>query len=104
VARTLDADPAAAKRTLQQAAAAKIDLARVTAELEGVQIARDSYRELTGKYVQAATASCSVTRCPSASSWAIRRRRGAAARAAPDRDRGVLRAQLPVRCVQIVDV
>jgi hypothetical protein len=49
VARTLDADPAAAKRTLQQAAAAKIDLASVTAELEGGQIVRDSYRELTGK-------------------------------------------------------
>lgn len=48
VARTVDADPAEAQRTLAQAAAAGVDLARVTAELEGegVQAFCSSYRKL----------------------------------------------------------
>jgi transaldolase len=48
VAPTLAADPAAAEQTLTDAAAAGIDLATVTAELEreGVQSFCDSYREL----------------------------------------------------------
>ncbi|MGH2886325.1 MAG: transaldolase [Solirubrobacteraceae bacterium] len=50
VARTLDADPEAAERTLTGAAAAGIDLAAVTAELEreGVQSFCDSYHQLLG--------------------------------------------------------
>jgi transaldolase len=48
VTRTLDADPDAAERTLADAAAAGIDLATVTAELEreGVQSFCDSYHQL----------------------------------------------------------
>jgi transaldolase len=48
VARTLDADPAGAGRTLADAAAAGIDLAAVTAALEreGVRSFCDSYHEL----------------------------------------------------------
>jgi transaldolase len=48
VERTLDADPAGAARTLADAAAAGIDLAAITAELEreGVRAFCDSYREL----------------------------------------------------------
>lgn len=48
VARTVDADPAEAERTLAQAAAAGVDLARITAELEGegVQAFCASYRQL----------------------------------------------------------
>jgi transaldolase len=48
VARTVDADPAAAERTLAGTAAAGIDLATVTAELEreGVQSFCDSYHQL----------------------------------------------------------
>jgi transaldolase len=48
VARTLDADAAEASRTLAEAAAAGIDLATVTAELEreGVQSFCDSYHQL----------------------------------------------------------
>ncbi len=48
VARTLDADPDEAERTLADAAAAGIDLAAVTDRLErqGVQSFCDSYREL----------------------------------------------------------
>ena len=48
VARTLDADPDAAERTLAAAAAAGIDLAAVTAELEreGVRSFCDSYHQL----------------------------------------------------------
>ena len=48
VARTLDADPEAAERTLGAAAAAGIDLAALTAELEreGVQSFCDSYHRL----------------------------------------------------------
>ena len=48
VGRTLDADPDAAERTLGDAAAAGIDLATVTAELEreGVKSFCDSYDEL----------------------------------------------------------
>ena len=48
VARTLDADPDAAQRTLSDAAAAGIDLAEVTAELEreGVESFCGSYRQL----------------------------------------------------------
>ena len=49
VERTLDADPRAA-RTLADAAAAGIDLAAITAQLEreGVKAFCDSYRELLG--------------------------------------------------------
>jgi transaldolase len=48
VARTLDADPAGAEHVLRQAAAAGIDLANITAELEreGVQTFCDSYQQL----------------------------------------------------------
>lgn len=48
VTRTLDADPDAAERTLADAAAAGIDLATVTAELEreGVRSFCDSYHQL----------------------------------------------------------
>jgi transaldolase len=48
VARTLDADPDAAQRTLGAAATAGIDLAALTAELEreGVQSFCDSYHRL----------------------------------------------------------
>ena len=48
VARTLDADPDGAERTLAAAAAAGIDLAAVTAELEreGVSSFCDSYHQL----------------------------------------------------------
>ena len=48
VARTVDGDPSEAERTLAQAAAAGIDLARVTAQLEGagVQAFCASYRTL----------------------------------------------------------
>ena len=48
VARTLDADPAQAERTLVGLAAIGIDLVSVTAELEreGVQSFRDSYQQL----------------------------------------------------------
>jgi transaldolase len=48
VARTLDADPVAAERTLADATAAGIDLASVTDELEreGVQSFCDSYHQL----------------------------------------------------------
>jgi transaldolase len=48
VARTLDADPTGAERTLTDAAAAGIDLPAVTAELEreGVRSFCDSYHEL----------------------------------------------------------
>ena len=48
IARTLDADPDAAERTLADAAAAGIDLATVTAQLEreGVRSFCDSYHEL----------------------------------------------------------
>ena len=48
VARTTDADPAEAERTLTQAGAAGVDLARITAELEdeGVQAFCASYRKL----------------------------------------------------------
>ncbi|TMK38382.1 MAG: transaldolase [Actinobacteria bacterium] len=48
VARTLDAEPQAAERTLAEAGAAGIDLAGVTAELEreGVQSFCDSYNQL----------------------------------------------------------
>jgi transaldolase len=48
VARTLDADPAAAQRTLEAAAAAGIDLAALTAQLEreGVSSFCDSYHRL----------------------------------------------------------
>jgi transaldolase len=48
VRRTLDADPAAAQRTLAEAREAGIDLAAVTAELEreGVRSFCDSYHEL----------------------------------------------------------
>ncbi len=48
VARTLDADPDAAERTLAQARDAGVDLAAVTAELEreGVRSFCDSYRQL----------------------------------------------------------
>ena len=48
VARTLDGDPSEAERTLAQAAAAGVDLARITAELEdeGVQAFCASYRQL----------------------------------------------------------
>ena len=50
VARTLDADPDEAERTLAAAAAAGIDLAAVTAELEreGVSSFCDSYHQLLG--------------------------------------------------------
>jgi transaldolase len=48
VARTLDADPLAAQRTLADAARAGVDLGTVTAELEreGVRSFCDSYRQL----------------------------------------------------------
>lgn len=48
VARTLDADPVDARQTLSDAAAAGIDLAAITTELEheGVQSFCDSYHEL----------------------------------------------------------
>ena len=48
VARTLDADPDAAERTLAAAAAAGLDLAAVTAQLEreGVRSFCDSYHQL----------------------------------------------------------
>jgi hypothetical protein len=48
VARTLDADPGDAQRTLDAARAAGVDLERVTAELtrEGVQAFCASYRQL----------------------------------------------------------
>ena len=48
VAPTLAADPAEAEQTLSDAAAAGIDLAAITAELEreGVESFCDSYREL----------------------------------------------------------
>jgi transaldolase len=48
VARTLDADPEAAQRTLGAAAAAGVDLAALTAELEreGVSSFCDSYHRL----------------------------------------------------------
>jgi transaldolase len=48
VARTLDADPVAAERTLADATAAGIDLVSVTDELEreGVQSFCDSYHQL----------------------------------------------------------
>ncbi len=48
IARTLDADPDAAERTLADAAATGIDLATVTTELEreGVQSFCDSYHQL----------------------------------------------------------
>jgi transaldolase len=48
VARTLDADPEAAERTITDAASAGIDLRAVTAELEreGVQSFCDSYHQL----------------------------------------------------------
>ena len=48
VARTLDADPDAAERTLTEATDAGIDLTAVTAELEreGVQAFCDSYHQL----------------------------------------------------------
>jgi len=47
-ARTLDADPAGAERTLADAAGAGVDLGAVTAELEreGVRSFCDSYRQL----------------------------------------------------------
>ena len=50
VARTLDADPDAAERTLADAAAAGLDLAAVTARLEreGVRSFCDSYHQLLG--------------------------------------------------------
>src|SRR5205807_5348225 len=50
VARTLDADPDAAERTLAAAAAAGLDLAAVTAELEreGVRSFCGSYHQLLG--------------------------------------------------------
>ena len=50
VARTLDADPDAAERTLADAMAAGVDLTTVTAELEreGVQSFCDSYHQLLG--------------------------------------------------------
>jgi transaldolase len=50
VARTLDADPDAAERTLAGAAAAGLDLAAVTARLEreGVRSFCDSYHQLLG--------------------------------------------------------
>ncbi len=50
VERTLDADPTGAARTLADAAAAGIDLAAITAQLEreGVKAFCDSYRELLG--------------------------------------------------------
>jgi transaldolase len=50
VARTVDADPAAAARILTATAAAGIDLATVTAELEreGVRSFCDSYHQLLG--------------------------------------------------------
>jgi len=50
VARTLDADPDAAERTLADAAAAGLDLAAVTAQLEreGVRSFCDSYHQLLG--------------------------------------------------------
>ena len=48
VARTLDADPEAAERTLADASAAGVDLAAITAELEreGVDAFCDSYNQL----------------------------------------------------------
>lgn len=48
IARTVDADPAAAERTLADATDAGVDLAAVTAELEreGVESFCDSYRQL----------------------------------------------------------
>jgi hypothetical protein len=48
VARTLDADPGEAERTLDAARAADVDLERITAELtrEGVQAFCASYRQL----------------------------------------------------------
>jgi transaldolase len=48
VARTLDADPEAARQTLADAAGAGVDLRAVTSELEreGVQSFCESYREL----------------------------------------------------------
>ena len=48
VARSVDGDPSEAERTLAQAAAAGVDLARITAELEdeGVQAFCASYRQL----------------------------------------------------------
>jgi hypothetical protein len=48
VARTLDADPGEAERTLDAARAAGVDLERITAELtrEGVQAFCASYRQL----------------------------------------------------------
>ena len=48
VARTLDADPASAQRTLTAAAAAGIDLAGITSQLEreGVRSFCDSFHEL----------------------------------------------------------
>ncbi|MGH2871137.1 MAG: transaldolase [Solirubrobacteraceae bacterium] len=50
VARTLDAEPEAAERTLAQAREAGVDLQGITAELEreGVRSFCDSYRELLG--------------------------------------------------------
>ena len=50
VARTLDADPDAAVRTLADAAAAGLDLAAVTTQLEreGVRSFCDSYHRLLG--------------------------------------------------------
>jgi transaldolase len=48
VARTLDADPAQPKQTLADAAAAEIELSKITRELEreGVQSFCDSYHRL----------------------------------------------------------
>ena len=50
VARTLDADPHAAERTLADLAGAGVDLAAATSELEreGVQSFCDSYHQLLG--------------------------------------------------------
>jgi len=50
VARTLDTDPDGAERTLTAAAAAGLDLAAITAQLEreGVRSFWDSYHQLLG--------------------------------------------------------
>jgi transaldolase len=50
IARTLDASPGKAERTLAEASAAGVDLAGIAAELvlEGVQSFCDSYHELLG--------------------------------------------------------
>jgi transaldolase len=80
-ARTVDGDPSEAERTLTQAAAAGVDLARITAELEdeGVQAFCASYRQLLdciqsklpriGREPVAIETPAALTSAPASASW-----------------------------------